>query len=240
MSSMEMMTRRDFGQQCLRAFATIFVAILFSCGGGESSEQVPNSPIVFETAIVNLGEMVPDATQTLSVKVKNVSSVPQRIENVISDCSCAMPTWADEPIAPGATAEIGITVESGSKQGITFSKRVTVIVKDAPPASIGIEGSVQTFITYGPDSIDAPSDVVTKPSKTEILLESADSTLFTINAVLPEINLVQQQTPALRQIVSIDWDKWRASGRPMKIEILTSHPKAPTLPVIVRRFIEKK
>lgn len=72
----------------------------FSCGGGESSEQVPTSPIVFETAIVNLGEMVPDATQTLSVKVKNVSSLPQSIEKVISDCSCAEPTWTDEPIAP--------------------------------------------------------------------------------------------------------------------------------------------
>ena len=237
---MQMMTSRDVGQQCLRAFATISVALLFSCGGGESSEQVPTSPIVFETAIVNLGEMVPDATQTLSVKVKNVSSLPQSIENVISDCSCAAPTWTEEPIAPGATVEIGITVESGSKQGITFSKRVTVIVKDAPPVSLGIEGSVQTFVTYGPDSVDAPSDAVNEPSKTEIVLESADSTLFTINAVLPAVNLVQQQTPALRQIVSIDWDKWRASSRPMKIEILTSHPKAPTLPVIVRRFIEKK
>ena len=235
-----MMTIRDVGQQCLRGFSTISVALLFSCGGGESSEQVPTSPIVFETAIVNLGEMVPDATQTLSVKCKNVSSLPQIIEKVISDCSCAAPTWTEEPIAPGATAEIGITVESGSKQGITFSKRVTVIVKDAQPVSLGIEGSVQTFITYGPDSIDAPSDAVTEPSKTEIILESADSTLFTINAVLPEINLVQQQTPALRQIVSIDWNKWRAIGRPMKIEILTSHPKAPTLPVIVRRFIESK
>ena len=237
---MEMMTRRDVRQHCLCGFATISVALLFSCGGGESSEQVPNSPIVFETVIVNLGEMVPDTTQTLSVKVKNVSSSPQSIEKVISDCSCAEPTWTDEPIAPGATAEIGITVESGSKKGITFSKRVTVIVKDAPPVSLGIEGSVQTFVTYGPDSIDAPSDAVTEPPKTEIALESADSTLFTINAVLPAVNLVQQQTPALRQIVAIDWDKWRVSGRPMKIEILTSHPKAPTLPVIVRRFIETK
>ena len=184
--------------------------------------------------------MVPDATQTLTVKVKNVSSLPQTIENVISDCSCATPTWTDEPIAPGATVEIGITVESGSKQGIKLSKRVTVIVKDAPPVSLGIEGSVQTFVTYRPDSIDAPSDAVAEPSKTEIALESADSTLFTINAVLPAVNLVQQQTPALRQIVAIDWEKWRASGRPMKIEILTSHPKAPTLPVIVRRFIESK
>ena len=237
---MQMMTSRDVAQQCLRGFATIFVALLFSCGGGESREQVPTSPIVFETAIVKLGEMAPEATQTLTVKVKNVSASPQTIENVISDCSCATPTWADEPIAPGATAEIGITVESGSKQGITFSKRVTVIVKDAPPVSLGIEGSVQTFVTYRPDSIDAPSDAVAEPSKTEIVLESADSTLFTINAVLPAVNLVQQQTPALRQIVSIDWNKWRASGRPMKIEILTSHPKAPNLPVIVRRFIESK
>ena len=122
MSSMQMMTSRDVGQQCLRGFATISVALLFSCGGGESSEQVPTSPIVFETAIVNLGEMVPDATQTLSVKVKNVSSVPQRIENVISDCSCATPTWADAPIAPGATAEIEITVESGSKQFLFYQK----------------------------------------------------------------------------------------------------------------------
>lgn len=237
---MQMMTSRDVGQQCLRGFATISVALLFSCGGGESSEQVSTSPIVFETSIVNLGEMAPEATQTLTVKVKNVSASPQTIENVISDCSCATPTWADEPIAPGATAEIGITVESGSKQGIKLSKRVTVIVKDAPPVSLGIEGSVQTFVTYGPDSIDAPSDAVAEPSKTEIALESADSTLFTINAVLPAVNLVQQQTPALRQIVSIDWKKWRASGRPMKIEILTSHPKAPNLPVIVRRFIESK
>ena len=117
---MQMMTSRDVGQQCLLAFATISVALLFSCGGGESSEQVPNLPIVFETQNVNLGEMAPEATQILTVKVKNVSSLPQSIEKVISDCSCATPTWADEPIAPGSTAEIEITVESGSKQFLFY------------------------------------------------------------------------------------------------------------------------
>ena len=127
MSSMQMMTRRDVRQHCLCGFATISVALLFSCGGGESSEQVPTSPIVFETAIVNLGEMLPDATQTLSVKVKNVSSSPQSIENVISDCSCATSTWADELIAPGSTAEIEITVESGSKQFLFYQKLRTSI-----------------------------------------------------------------------------------------------------------------
>ncbi len=241
---------RNVANKFIGVICVTSIAALLSCGGGDSKElknsppQVPDtaeiSPLAFESSGIILGEMVPEVSQTVSVRVKNVSSTPQRIETVVSDCGCATPTWVDEPIAPGSTADIELTVDPGSKQGIKLSKKVTVVVENGPPISLGIEGHVRTFVTYSPDSIDAPPDDASDVAKVEIVLESADGALFKINTVLPAVQVVQTTSPALRQVVVIDWEKWRTSGQPNKIEILTTHPQAPALSVTVRRSKEKR
>ncbi len=182
--------------------------------------------------------MMPGVWQTFTAKAKNITSVPQEIENIISDCSCAVPVWSYDPIDPGATTDIEITVDPGLKQGVVISKRITILGGTAPPVSMKIEGSVATIVKYGPDSIDAPADGQMPLPVTEIMLESVDGVAFQVTSVTPAVALAIDPTPAARKIVQVDWEKWRSSERPAKFEISTDHPNAPPMTVTIRKAIQ--
>ena len=202
---------------------------------------IPTEPgtFVFETPVFSVGEMMPGVLRIFTAKAKNISSVPQEIENIISDCSCTVPVWSYDPIDPGATTDIEITLDPGLKQGVVISKRITILGGTAPPVSMKIEGSVATILKYGPDSIDSPADDQMQLPVTEIVLESVDGLAFQITSVTPAVALAIDPTPAARKIIQVDWGKWRSSEKPAKFEISTDHPNAPPMTVTIRKAIQE-
>lgn len=202
---------------------------------GEQLVQPANeSPLVFEPDSIDMGEIAPLSITELTVAVRNVSNQSVQISDVISDCGCALPVWSSQPIGPGESSNIQLTVEGPSQQGLKLSKRVTVLVDGARPVHLALLGHVGEFVRANPAEIDAP------PSELEggadgVEFISLDGTPITIDLVSPSVSKTLDATPSAKPVLHIDWKAWRAAGSPMKLEVLTSHPKAGPLSIIVRR-----
>jgi hypothetical protein len=170
------------------------------------------------------------------VRITNHTTAPITIARAVADCSCTDPSWPEEPIAPGETVETDITMTPGLKQGVTLTKRVTFDVEGGEPVFLSVVGRVGLFVEYSPDFRAGPADDAASPAPAAIALKSADGTAFTITAIEPAIATAPSDSAAVREhTVEVDWSKWRELGKPMKLTIMTDHPKAPPLVTIIRR-----
>lgn len=197
-------------------------------------QTASDSPLVFEPDSIDMGEIAPLSTTELTVLVRNVSDRSVHIADVISDCGCALPVWSSQPIGPGESSNIQLTVEGPSQQGLKLSKRVTVLVDGARPVHLALLGHVGEFVRATPSEIDAPPSEF-ESGADEVELISLDGLPITIDLVSPSVGRPMDATPSTKPVLHIDWNAWRAAGSPMKLEVLTSHPKAGPLSIIVRR-----
>lgn len=223
-------------------------SIAFGCGDRSATASgtanapatAPATDLVVQPTTLDMGDLVPDQTVTKRVKLTNRGSKPLTITNAVADCSCTTPTWPSEPIAPGATVETDISIKPGLKQGVSLTKRVTFSVEGGEPVSMTVIGKVGLFIKQSTDMIIAPADDVATPDAGTITLEGADGNAFKIESVEPAFVSTTLGTTGLHHTISVDWVKWREMKKPLKITILTNHPKTPELVVMVRRTVPAK
>ena len=72
----------------------------------------------------------------------NNGSEPLVIKNAKGSCGCTVPTWPREPIAPGATGEIGVNYDT--KRVGVFTKTITLTTNaDKKPVILTIKGEVK-------------------------------------------------------------------------------------------------
>lgn len=189
----------------------------------------------FDPPLLDLGDLVPEVPTSAKVKVTNRTAQPLRVMKAVANCSCTKPEWPNQVIQPGATSEATITMTPGVQQGVKLVKVVTFEIEGGKMAQITVQGSVGTFVTLTPEFLKAPA-VAADDSSTpgEFVLESADGTPFKVISVEPAIGESPGKEPALRQVVRIDWTKWREK-RPIKVSIKTDHPKAPTFTPVLKR-----
>ena len=74
--------------------------------------------IKFEPEILNLGEMSAEVAKTGKIKITNILDKPVKISKIVPGCGCTTTTAPPGEIAPGASAEIDITLKPGAKAGI--------------------------------------------------------------------------------------------------------------------------
>lgn len=210
-----------------------------SSGSAATSQAPPepaaDAPLAFDPPLLDLGDVVPEVPTSAKVKVTNRSSQPLRVMRAVANCSCTKPEWASQVIQPGASSEATITMTPGVQQGVKLVKVVTFEIEGGKMAQLTVQGSVGKFVSLEPEFLKAPAmaaDDSSTPS--EFVLESADGTPFKVILVDPAIGESPGKEPALRQVVKIDWAKWREK-RPIKVSIKTDHPKAPTFTPVLKR-----
>jgi len=191
------------------------------------------SPVAFEPPILNMGEVDPMTNTQVQFVLRNTTDQPITLERVVSDCSCAVPEWDSDPIAAGETTMITVAIDTGKKQGVRWTKRITALVTDRDPVNASIDADVREYVRIEPATIDAPTDDEAQPD-TALRVTSTDGSSFTVIAS-PDGITSPSTTAASVHAVQVDWAKWRAADRPRSIEVMTSHPKAPPLAVTVRR-----
>ena len=81
--------------------------------------------ITFDPPKLDLGMMQPGVPKTGTVTITNNGSEPVQIKKAVASCGCTTPMWPREPIGPGETAEMEITLKPSLKQGQRLSKRKT-------------------------------------------------------------------------------------------------------------------
>lgn len=190
-------------------------------------------PIVFEPAVLDLGEMQADIPKAGTVKLRNVSSKPVKVLKAIPGCGCTTVGAPQDPIQPGEAADIEITMKPGPKPGVNMRKSVTFQLEGYSPIVLTVQGDVAAYVTIEPDVISAPKAGETTEQK--IVLKSVDGQSFSVTAANPPIIASMPAEAALEHTLEIDWGKWEAQGRAMKLSVDTTHPKAPSLSVMVKR-----
>jgi ankyrin repeat protein len=203
------------------------------------AERIDSTPLdlTFDPPKLDLGVMQPGVPKTGTVKITNNGVEPIQIKKAVASCGCTTPTWPKDPIGPGETAELEITLKPALKQGQRLSKRVTLQMVSGAPQVITVEGEVGLFVKVEPDFLDASKKDI--EGQGAVVLESADETPFMIISADPPVVTGLGDEKALKHELAMDWDAWEAAGRRPAIKFTTDHPNAPELSVTVRRAISR-
>ena len=192
--------------------------------------------IRFEPEILNLGEMSAEVAKTGKIKVVNILDTPVKITKIVPGCGCTTTTAPPGDLAPGASAEVDITLKPGAKAGIQLTKMVTFQIEGHAPQMLTVKGDVKAYIELSQEMIDGPASPDAAPAT--IKLKSVENTAFKITGVLPEVLVSTPTDSKVEHEVQIDWKKWEATGSSVKISIMTDNPKAPQLAVLVKRALK--
>jgi ankyrin repeat protein len=192
--------------------------------------------IRFEPEVLNLGEMSAEVAKTGKIKVINVLDTPVKITKIVPGCGCTTTTAPPDQLAPGASAEVDITLKPGAKAGIQLTKMVTFQIEGHAPQMLTVRGDVKAYIELSQDMIDGPTSSDAPPAT--IKLKSLENTPFKITGVLPEVLVAIPSDAKLEHEVQIDWKKWEATGSSVKISIMTDNPKSPQLAILVKRSLK--
>jgi hypothetical protein len=104
-------------------------------------EKLVNSTIDFESKVVDYGTIEHNADGARKFVFTNNGTEPLVIKSAKGSCGCTVPTWPKEPIAAGATAEIGVKYAT-SRVG-KFTKTITLTTNaDKKPVILTIKGEV--------------------------------------------------------------------------------------------------
>jgi len=207
-----------------------------AAGGQEFPAGPP--PIVFEPAILNLGEMQADVPKTGKLMIRNVTDKPVTITKAIPGCGCTTANAPKDPIPPGGASEMEITLKPGPKQGVKLSKRVTFQLEGYNPVVLTVEGDVAAYVTVTPDVIEsAAKDAAKQANDGKLVVASADGQAFKITGINPPVVLDASPEASKEHIIHIDWAKWEEQGRAIKLTIATDHPKASSIGVMIKRPI---
>jgi hypothetical protein len=90
-------------------------AFLFVIQVNAQSES--GAVITFKEKSVDFGDIVQGQKVSHTFELTNTGESPLVISNVAATCGCTVPSWPNEPIAPGASAEIQVSFNSAGKMG---------------------------------------------------------------------------------------------------------------------------
>jgi ankyrin repeat protein len=192
--------------------------------------------IAFIPAVLDLGEMQADVAKTGKITIKNVVDKPIKVTKIVPGCGCTTTSAPPDMIQPGATADIDITLKPGAKAGVPLTKMVTFQIEGFAPQMLTVKGDVKAYIKLSSEMIDGPTSPDAPPAV--IKLTSVDNVPFKVQGAQPDVLASIPADSKLEHEVQIDWKKWEATGSSVKISIATDNPKAPQLPVIVKRAIK--
>jgi len=207
--------------------------------------QAPNAPatpvdnrpaIRFEPSVLDLGEMIADTAKTGTVTIFNILDKPIKINRIVPGCGCTTTGAPPGEIAPGASATVDITMKPGPKPGVPMNKTVTFQIDGHAPQLLTVKGDVKAFVLLSADMIDGPASDDAPP--TSVTLTSVDNVPFKVRGSTPDVLVSIPEGSALKHEVAIDWKKWQAAGSSVKLAILTDHPKAAQLSLLVKRSIK--
>ena len=126
-------------KKLIATMTVVFAAVAFTFGQTNTN---PNAPqITFETEEHDYGTIEKGANGTYEFVFTNTGKEPLIITNCKGSCGCTVPSWPNEPIAPGASDMIKVKYDT--KRIGAFNKSVTITSNAATPTKIiKIKGKV--------------------------------------------------------------------------------------------------
>ena len=102
---------------------------------------IVDATIDFESRVVDYGVIEHNSDGLREFVFTNNGTEPLIIKNAKGSCGCTVPTWSRDPIAPGATSEIG--VKYATNRVGKFTKTITLTTNASKkPVILTIKGEV--------------------------------------------------------------------------------------------------
>lgn len=110
-----------------------------------NAQQVENGPkISFEKEVHDYGKVKHGADGTVDFTFTNTGNAPLILSDAKGSCSCTVPKWPKEPIAPGKSATIQVRYDTKRAGAINKSVTITSNAVNEPTKVIRIQGFVQS------------------------------------------------------------------------------------------------
>ena len=107
----------------------------------EKEIKISDATIDFDSKVIDYGIIENKSDGARKFIFKNNGTEPLVIKNAKGSCGCTVPTWPREPIAPGATGEIGVNYDT--KRIGKFTKTITLTTNAGKkPVILTIKGEV--------------------------------------------------------------------------------------------------
>jgi len=148
-----------------------------------SGPAIEVSPPRFE-----FGDLPQEHIEHVTCKVRNAGSELLQIQQVTSDCGCAVAQIADSSLAPGEEVSLSITFSTRHFSG-DVRKTVTLVTNDpgSPRTRIVLSAFVRAIVAVTPDAIDFGRVVRgDTPSQTVTLRAAAADTFKVLDVAVPD------------------------------------------------------
>ena len=146
---------------------SILSLVLIFAGGitttAVAQQLIQGAAIEFEQEVHDYGNIPQGANGTYSFVFTNTGTEPLLISNAKGSCGCTVPTWPQEPIAPGASAKLDVTYDTQRIGAISKTVTINSNAVNEPIKVIRIAGNV-----LAPDSEGAQLEVVEEVIAAEV------------------------------------------------------------------------
>ena len=105
-------------------------------------KAMPHTTIRFYETRYDFGKISSDSIVKHIYKFKNTGKNPLMIERTDVSCGCTVPSFSDQPIAPGADGEITVSFNPKGKSGLQHKNILVHSNADPESISIGFDADV--------------------------------------------------------------------------------------------------
>mgnify|MGYP002073928607 CR=1 FL=1 len=125
----------------LVAFLGLVASFSFVQAQQDATQNASGPVMSFETTTIDYGVIEQGSERVRVFKFSNTGTEPVVIKSARGSCGCTVPTYPQEPIMPGETADIKVNYDT-NRTG-KFTKTVTLETNETNPTRIlTIKGEV--------------------------------------------------------------------------------------------------
>lgn len=189
-----------------------------------AGRSVRREGVQFDRPVLDAGTVPTYGHGAATVTLTNYQAEPVTLLACRSSCGCAT---ADCPenrvIDAGESLAVQVRV-NGDTRPMRFEKEIAFLLEGAPPMKLLVKAETVSAIAAEPWDLT--------PGKT-LTLRAEDQTPFLVTGSEPPLLANLASEAAARHEVAIDWARWRRSGTPDKLTVLTDHPDCPRVLVMI-------
>jgi len=124
-----------------KLFTKAFLGVL--AAGISTVAFAQDAEISFKAEEIDYGNIQQGADGIRVFEFTNTGKASLVISNVTSSCGCTVPSWTNQPVAPGAKGKIEVKYDTNRVGPISKTITVTSNAKENPVKGLRIRGNVQ-------------------------------------------------------------------------------------------------
>ena len=121
------------GKQESKSTTDITVEVPLTSDGKIDESKLPKFEFASES--YDFGKIKQGEKVSYSFKFKNTGTTPLIITSASASCGCTVPTYPEDPIAPGAEGIVEVVFDSNGKMGMQ-TKTVTLVANTIPNTKV--------------------------------------------------------------------------------------------------------